>query len=207
MVENLSKILTDHAEWLDDTCDGKRADLCGLDLREVNFGGADLSNVDFCGVDLSNTNLSGYDISGADMRFANLRGAILCETNLLLADLRFTDLREANLCGADMRFANLGWANINGANLCGANLSGVRLRNTKLNDIKADVKFIQFENIGKLESIITYCFEMDTIWHDCFIGSLDKFEKEVEEIHKDNPPYLKKYRDTIERIRKAKEVV
>ena len=73
----------------------------GIDAREVDFFGADLSH-------------SGMKL--AHLHKAQLREAILCKTVLKGADLSEANLAEANLAGA----------NLDEANLCGANLTGVK---------------------------------------------------------------------------------
>ena len=39
----------------------------------------------------------------------------------------------------------------------------------------------------------TYCFEDDMVWCGCFEGTLEEFEKKVNETHETNPQYLKEY--------------
>ena len=57
----LNKILSLHAEWLEDESKGEIADLSGADLRWANLRGADLRRA---------------DLSGANLMFANLKGTI-----------------------------------------------------------------------------------------------------------------------------------
>ncbi|MBT7485290.1 MAG: pentapeptide repeat-containing protein, partial [Rhodospirillales bacterium] len=64
---SLVEILDDHHAWVADNGAGTRANLVGLDLRDMDFRGSDLRNADMRG-----SNLSGADFAGADLRGANL---------------------------------------------------------------------------------------------------------------------------------------
>ena len=75
--EEIKKVLDLHQKWINGEEGGKRASLCGADLRGANLSEADLHD--------------------ANLREADLRGADLCGA----------DLRWADLCGADLRGANL----------------------------------------------------------------------------------------------------
>ena len=90
--EELNEILRKHELWLNGKDGGKRANLCGANLRRANLIGANLFIANLSGADLSEANLRGADLSGADLSGANLSGANLIEA----------DLSEANLSGADL---------------------------------------------------------------------------------------------------------
>ena len=83
--------------------------------------------------------------------------------DLSSADLRYANLRSANLRYADLRYANL------------------------------DKRYIQVACIGSSKRMTTYCFDDDIVWCGCFKGTLQEFEKQVNETHKDNEQYLKEY--------------
>ena len=83
---SLVEILDDHHSWIADTDAGTRANLVGLDLRDMDFQGTDLRNAD----------MRGSNLSGADFAVTDLRGANLSETVLLNADFR-----SAFLCYVD----------------------------------------------------------------------------------------------------------
>ena len=119
--EELEKILEEHKEWIDGK-GGKRADLCGSNLRGADLSRASLSRANLRGSNLRGADLSEADLYGADLRGADLSGANLSGVNLSEANLRGTILREANLSGADLREAGLCRANLRGANLSEANL-------------------------------------------------------------------------------------
>ena len=100
--KELKKILTKHAEWLEDYDKGERANLRGADLSGADLSGADLSLANLSGADLSLANLSGANLCGANLRGANLRGANLSGADLSGADLSRADLSRADLSGADL---------------------------------------------------------------------------------------------------------
>ena len=129
--------------------------------------------IDLSGANLRGVDLRGVDLSGVDLRWANLSGV----------DLRWANLRGVDLSGVDLRGVDLRGANLRGANLSGVNLSGA----------KTDKRYISISCIGSEKRITTYCFEDDTVWCGCFTGTLAKFERQVNETHKDNPQYLKEY--------------
>ena len=60
--EELRHILTEHAEWLKDHDNGKRADLSNITLFGADLQGADLSYADFSGADMMCANLSGTNL-------------------------------------------------------------------------------------------------------------------------------------------------
>jgi uncharacterized protein YjbI with pentapeptide repeats len=95
--DELAKILKEHAEWLEDSSKGGRADLSSADLRSANLRFANLSSAD-----LRFANLSSANLSFADLRFANLSSA-----NLRSADLSSADLSSANLRSADLSSAEI----------------------------------------------------------------------------------------------------
>jgi Pentapeptide repeats (8 copies) len=88
--------------------------LTGLDLRNVEWLGVDLTFANLSKANLQGAILFGSNLSFVDLSDANLQRADLSRTNLSHANLSFSILREANLRGAVLR----------GANLIGANLSG-----------------------------------------------------------------------------------
>ena len=88
--QKLEEILRIHAEWLEDSEKGERADLWGADLR-----GAYLREADLRGADLREADLRGADLREAYLRGAYLQGADLQEADLQGADLQGADLQEA----------------------------------------------------------------------------------------------------------------
>jgi hypothetical protein len=75
-VDELKKILADHALWLSGDSAGIRANLRRADLTEADLRGADLRGADLTGADLIGADLTGADLIGADLRGADLTGAI-----------------------------------------------------------------------------------------------------------------------------------
>lgn len=105
---DLQQIIENHQEWLtSEGRQGEKADLYGMNLRNVNLSGANLckahlSEADLSGANLSGANLRETDLSGADLSGADLRGAFLRE-----ADLNRTILTGAILSMADLNVAKI----------------------------------------------------------------------------------------------------
>ena len=91
--------------------------------------------------------------------------------------------------------ANLSWANLSGANISGVNLSGANLN---------DKKIISVSRIGSRKGMTVYDFDNDIIWCGCFNGTLESFEKKVNETHKNNTQYLKEYLGFINYLKSLK---
>ena len=95
----LTEILKLHEMWLNEEEGGAQAKFEDLDLRGLDFRGANLIKADFKDADCS-----GVDFTGADLRCADFTGA--------------------NLTGADFAGANLKWANFYKAHVTGARFNG-----------------------------------------------------------------------------------
>lgn len=132
MDKNLQTILKLHEAWLNMKAEGKRANLSGADLRNIDLQGVILYGADLSGAILSDTNLSKVNLGGAILRKANLCCTNLSEVNLLGADLTGAYLRNARLCNACMREANLNQTILIEANLCQADLTEANLCKTDL---------------------------------------------------------------------------
>ncbi len=103
------------------------AELCSLDLIEINLSYAKLNHAN-----LSQTNLSKADFTAADITQANLSDCNLSESILLRANLENVDLSRANLRGANLQGACLNNANLMQADLRGAKLSYTDLKTANL---------------------------------------------------------------------------
>lgn len=77
--------------------DLSRAKLSGMDLRRVDFVGANLSNARLTGINLRYANLI-----GAEFQYSDLQGANLRDTNLSDAIIAGSNLKEANLANASL---------------------------------------------------------------------------------------------------------
>lgn len=105
--EDFPEIVRLHALYLRGASYGKRAILCGQDLREVSWPRGALRRADLRGVSLRNLNLDGEDLEGCDLRGADLTATHFVGANLENADLRYARLdlavfKNANLHGAKM---------------------------------------------------------------------------------------------------------
>lgn len=112
--------------------------LLSLDLRQVNWRGAQLA-----GVQLKNCALTGSDLQGADLRGANLTNSDLQGVNLRGADLSDADLEGVLCMGADlrdccMRRTRLAAAEFWRAGLPAARTAGLDLRGAALDDLLED---------------------------------------------------------------------
>jgi hypothetical protein len=94
---NIQEVLKKHSLWLEGDPTGKKANLRGVDLREISLQRVDLRLADFQGACLQRADLLGADLRGACFRGADLRGIILQRADIRLVDFRLADLREANL--------------------------------------------------------------------------------------------------------------
>ena len=113
--------------------------------------------------------------------------------NLSYANLSCADLRSANLSYANLSYANLSSANLSYANLSSADLSSANLSSANLSYANLSKRYIQIACIGSAKRMTTYCFEDDIIWSGCFKGTLEQFETQCKETHKNNKQYLDEY--------------
>ncbi len=108
-----------------------------VDLRSMDFSGADLrelvlQNICLVGVDLRRAILADADFSEADLNGASLEGADLRNSNFQGACLRDADLRFARLHRANLQQADLSGVRLKGANLWQAKLRGVDLTHVQV---------------------------------------------------------------------------
>jgi hypothetical protein len=121
-IDDISKILADHSEWMADPKTGARAN-----LARANLEGADLAGAALACANLARANLAGANLEEANLARANLEGANLAGAYLEGAYLARANLEGANLDGADLEGANLDGANLARVNLARANLAGADL--------------------------------------------------------------------------------
>ena len=87
-------------------------------------------------------------------------------------------------------YANLSYANLSSANLSSADLSK---------------RYIQIACIGSAKRMTTYCFDDDIVWCGCFTGTLEQFETQCKETHKNNKQYLDEYLGFINYVKFLKD--
>ena len=155
--------------------------------------GADLRKSDLRWASLRGCNLSGSDLRESDLRWANLSRSDLSKSDLRGCNLSRSDLSKSDLRGCNLRGCNLRWCNLSGANLSGASLQNA----------KTDLTIVSVDGIGSAQRKTTYCKESDRVWCGCFTGTLEEFEAEVSETHKDNPKFLGQYLAAIAFFRSA----
>lgn len=128
----LDAVLAQHRAWVGSGWElGRRADLQGADLHQVDLDEAVLSGADLHACDLHGASLDRADLDGADLHAANLDGAHLRAAYLPWADLHDADLHAADLRGADLRDADLHGADLSDADLGEADLRGADLRHAR----------------------------------------------------------------------------
>jgi len=130
------------------------------------------------------------DLSGVD-----LSAIILSKVNFIKVNLIEANLQGSILCGADLYNANLTKANLQGSNLSGAYLNNIQGKH-----------IFKTSGNGSQGREIWYILEDDYINAGCWDGTLDEFEKRVENEYghdKDSYEY-KSYQDVIEYYRKKK---
>ncbi|MBW1773134.1 MAG: pentapeptide repeat-containing protein [Deltaproteobacteria bacterium] len=137
----LVDILNEHEKWVKHR-EGKKADLIGaelvnIDLSDTYLRGCDLIKANLHGANLQNANLGRANLFGATLNGANLRGVNLRRANLEKARMMETDLdgailSEANLKSADLAGARMDRVEVLRANLEEANLTGAVMRDADL---------------------------------------------------------------------------
>lgn len=141
--EELNIILARHKIWLQGRVGGRKANLKGAILRELDLTNICLSQADLTGADLSKANLTNAKLKGA-----NLTGASLVEANLTIADLTRAKLNNADLSYADLTQADLSYAKLQDANLYESKLRNTRFFRADLTDAAlryADLTDADFE--------------------------------------------------------------
>ncbi len=111
--------------------------LAGVDLRNANLEGADLSNSNLTQTKFESTRLSRADLSGsvleeAEFYFADLFAANLSETEGSRASFSGANLQDAQLQNAEFEGSHFSDADLQGTNMVGANLTGAWLIRTQL---------------------------------------------------------------------------
>jgi uncharacterized protein YjbI with pentapeptide repeats len=157
--EELNKIIREHKWWLrSNGKKGKRANLEGFVLKNVDLYKVDLKRARLCRANLENSNLASANfykanLEGANLRSANLEGAILSSANLKSADLQDSIMEIAELSDADLQNANLKEADLDEALLTNANLQGANLQNANL--FAADLQKANLKNAILKNAILT----------------------------------------------------
>lgn len=137
--EKLKEILYNHALWLKNKNEGKRADFSPYILSKKDLSGLDLSEANFYNTALLNANFENTILRGANFKGAKAEKAKFSNCDLSNADFSLADLEEAD-------FEN---ANIENTVFIGAILKNTNFNNTK-NESKAD-----FRNTIKVENALS----------------------------------------------------
>ena len=157
--EELKKVISKHALWLQDHDTGKRAELNGYRIEDVDISGVDLSQADLSGssfteVKLIGTNLSGARLIGTVFMNVDMTDAILDDVNLQEGDISHSTLvrmkaHRANFISCimwdnDFTEAVLSASRFLGAQLCDGKFQGADLSYCDLSF--ADIDYANFED-------------------------------------------------------------
>ena len=113
-------------------------DFSGVDLREPEFAGLDLTTVspvyggynrtpNMKNISLEGINLKGATIYGANLDYINLKGADLSEAFLRNTGFLHANLTDVNFENSDCKNNDFRWAKLAGANFRGANFVNAEL--------------------------------------------------------------------------------
>lgn len=132
--EQLQEIIAQHGLWLSsDGKEGRRANLEGADMRQVDLSGTDLSRAIMREARLERAELSGAvlretDLTGAKLEYSQMRKTDLTRARLPRANLSRAVLEKAILSGADLSCLIANYADFSDANLDGALLARSEFR-------------------------------------------------------------------------------
>jgi uncharacterized protein YjbI with pentapeptide repeats len=91
------------SKLLGNAIENSKAELAGMDLKQVELAGADLSRADMHSVNLKKANLSKANLSGANLVASKLDLVNFQGVSFLNANVYRADFKEANLSDADLR--------------------------------------------------------------------------------------------------------
>ncbi|MEN3332970.1 MAG: hypothetical protein V7641_2335 [Blastocatellia bacterium] len=120
-----------------------RLDLKGIDIRDANLVGWDLSNAALSYAHLTKVNLSLAKLTGA-----NLSHAMLTDVNLNEADLTGANLSDAQLHHAQLMSANLSYANLSRACFSRADFNRAVLSYANLGEASLMYANLEFANLS-----------------------------------------------------------
>jgi uncharacterized protein YjbI with pentapeptide repeats len=116
------------------------ADFSGVTFNNIiDLSNLNLSDLDFSKATLTNINLSGANLSDTSLRNADLEHSNCAKTNfnrslLDFADLSSTNLSKASFHQASLKSADISRAKFDDSDFSGANLSGADLSNTDISN-------------------------------------------------------------------------
>ena len=130
---SLSSFLQQHAEWLENPNNGRRADLSGLTFNEQQAVKANLRKVLAVGATFLDAHLNESDLSESRLTRADFQRA-----DLTGADLTKADVTDANFSGAWMAGANLSEINAKETNFRRVKWKGARLMDASMHVVRCD---------------------------------------------------------------------
>jgi uncharacterized protein YjbI with pentapeptide repeats len=131
--EELEIVLADHALWLQNETQGKRADLSDIDFCDVSLKGLCFAKVRLQRSRFVDTNLYFTRFENADLRYSDFTDTDLQKTFFEGSDLRWAHLENACCIGTRFTNTNLSFAYTTGTtNFRLAQLEGAKLNFTTL---------------------------------------------------------------------------
>ena len=156
--EELKEVIRNHALWLEDHNTGKRAELNGYRIEDVDISGVDLSQADLSGSSFTKSKLIGTNLSGArllgtvfmnvDMTDAvlddvNLRNGDICHSTLIRMKAQRADFINCIMWDNDFTGSVLRASRFIGAQLCDGKFIGADLSACDLSC--ADIDYAHFD--------------------------------------------------------------
>ncbi|MEZ4649452.1 MAG: pentapeptide repeat-containing protein [Candidatus Eisenbacteria bacterium] len=120
-----------------------------------------LNDLDIPGVELRNLQAPGANLSGSNLRGADLRGAQLHGANLSGCDLRDVDLRGAACRGASFRNSDLRGAKL--GQITSANVEGADLRGTGITRLAIAEMLLTHDNQTRFDNLPNWGGEVGDI--------------------------------------------
>ncbi len=157
--EELKEVISKHALWLKDHNTGKRAELNGYHIENVDISGVDLSQADLSGSSFTKSKLIGTNLSEARLIGTVFMNVDMTDAVLDDVDLRNGDISHSTLIRMKAKRANfincLMWDNdFTGSVLCASCFIGTKLCDGKFIgadlsgcDLRcADIDYAHFDN-------------------------------------------------------------
>lgn len=154
-------IMSDHAKWLYNRSEGKRACFYDFDLSKMSFSNERLVQVDFTGADLTHCVFKSTDLSCSSFKFAKLDGCKILNSTLLESNFAYATMTNAVLKTCDFHSSNLSNANLSDSDLENSDLwncvfNGTYLTNCNLKGVRiGSPTMILLANWGELSDELT----------------------------------------------------
>ena len=167
--DRLDNVIKEHAQWLENHEQGKRADLSNYNLRkfklqQVNLSYANLTGTCFFEADLHGANLSHADLNNANFDDADLSEAILdkadlyrasiCHANLYKVEAEQTNFTSCIMWNSNFKEASVKKSNLLGAELCDCDFESADLSECEL--YCTNIDYTSFNKANLKNAHLTY---------------------------------------------------